>query len=429
MKIRTISSTVRLLTDRPQGHTLNRRQVISPNREWAVFDSRNEDTKLGETISIERIHLQSGSIESLYRTRNPNLYGPGVGAAAYHPERDRVIFIHGLNNCNEQKPYGSQRRFGALLDIGTSTVRHAESRSIGNARPIGVLSGGTHAHSWSSTGSRISFTYNDAMDPLQPRTIGFSTTSVAPPDLGIPTDDENFLGEYASFLAIVPAQSNTPYRIQSALEECWVHENQMAFLGSIPTERDESLFIQEIFSVGIPEDSKLQQWVSSRIQFSHAEALFPIKRLTHTEHRSHPGIQGPRHWLTTDPMGDWVYTLARDDAGTTQLARVASQGGPLELLTDLSESVEGQISCNRSGDQIAFVSGGRICVLSVLEKHLTLWEEQQFEDPKGKRVERPSFRGSYVNGLHFVDEQTLLGNRYVEHHGGKYLQMVIVRAT
>ncbi|MBU6174877.1 MAG: hypothetical protein KGQ60_13790, partial [Planctomycetes bacterium] len=107
----------------------------------------------------------------------------------------------------------------------------------------------------------------------------------------------------------------------------------------------------------------------------------------------------------------------------------ASRGGPLELLTDLPESVEGQISCNRSGDQIAFVSNGKICVLSVLKNQLTLWEEQQFEDPKGKRVERPSFRGSYVNGLHFLDEQTLLGNRYVEQHGGKYLQIVVVRST
>ena len=202
------------LTNEKYGHTLNVTQIFSPDGKWLVFDTRNDDTHISRTGSICKLNIVTKEIVELYKTRNQSIYGPGVGAAAWNPVNDSIIFIHGLLNCDKKKPYSFTRRFGAIIsgnheadenagirvpqssyndtvaERASSRLRrtndrsvlkvhedheddenaeigvrqqcyHAEGRSIQEPFTKGALRGGTHAHTWSADGKWISFTYND----------------------------------------------------------------------------------------------------------------------------------------------------------------------------------------------------------------------------------------------------------------------------
>jgi len=182
----------RQLTFGNYGHTLNHRQAISPDGLWAVYDTRNEDSQISRTGAIEMVHLGNGEIVRLYQTANQSEFGPGVGAASFHPKKPLVAFIHGLQNCTREKSYSAARRFGAIVDVNfPGKFFHTEARSVLSegsvwTRPFGALSGGTHAHSWSPDGW-LSFTYNDAwLERGSPqdssmrnqRTVGFMVPGV-----------------------------------------------------------------------------------------------------------------------------------------------------------------------------------------------------------------------------------------------------------
>ena len=184
------------LTNGKHGHTLNATQIFSPDGKWLVFDTRNDDTHISRTGSICKLNIATKEIVELYKTKNQSIYGPGVGAAAWNPVNDSIIFIHGLLNCDKEKPYSFTRRFGAIIsgnpeagenaEIGVrQQCYHAEGRSIQEPFSKGALRGGTHAHTWSTDGKWISFTYNDYLmeclekNPLSERkdlrTIGVMT--------------------------------------------------------------------------------------------------------------------------------------------------------------------------------------------------------------------------------------------------------------
>ena len=431
-------ASVRLLTFAPSGHTLNRRQALSPNRDWAAYDSRNDDTMIGQTNLVERIELKSGKIVGIYQTSDPTQFGPGVGAVAFHPKMERVVFIHGLFGCNASRPYGMSRRFGATVDVVSGVPLEAvEGRIVDCEPPLGILSGGTHAHSWSPSGQRISFTYNDGRNTSMPRTVGFATTEVHSPfhesntaaNLGSDYNkSENFGGRFASFLVLVPGSSTKLVCgrlvvIHQALEECWVDDRRIAFLGTV--ESDAAQRIQEIFVANLPSDVVL-----SAVIKNGSKGMVPpdltIEQITHTQSSS-PRISGPRHWLTADSSGTWIYTLAQDRNGIVQLARVASSGGSLELLTNLTESVEGQMSCSPGGDAVGFVCGGQIHVWSSATRELDCWQDSQWTDCDGGNITPPAVDGGYVGAIHFVDDATIIANRYIRIDDSPYLQIVEVR--
>lgn len=105
------------LTYDEQGHTLHNTQVFSPDDQWIVYDSRNKDTEIGRTKTIDMVHVDTKEIKQLYHTGASTPYGPGVGAASFSPIEDRVIFIHGVRNSNEAQPYGLTRRTGVSIDV------------------------------------------------------------------------------------------------------------------------------------------------------------------------------------------------------------------------------------------------------------------------------------------------------------------------
>ena len=431
------NASVRLLTFRSGGHTLNRRQALSPKRDWAVFDTRNDDTLIGQTHSVERVALKTGKIETIYETVGQTAFGPGVGAVAYHPTLDRVAFIHGLLNCDATRPYGIARRFGSIVDVADpKSMFPAEGRIVDSEPPLGILSGGTHAHSWSPSGKRISFTYNDARDASMARTVGFTTTEVLSPfrewdtanKLGDSYDkSENFGGRYASFLVLIPGASTKLVNgqvvvIQQALEECWLDEYRLAFLGTVETVGGQP--IQEIFVATIPSDVWLEDAVKSR-----SKGMVPpgvtLERITNTSLNG-PRLSGPRHWLTANPSGAWIYTLAMDQHGIVQLARVAATGGSLELLTQLTESIEGQMSCSPSGDEVGFICRGEIHVWSSATRQVDCWHDSRWIDCDGVRITPPILDSGYVGAIHFVDCDTIIANRYIRIDDSPYLQIVEV---
>ena len=431
------NASVRMLTFRSGGHTLNRRQALSPKRDWAVFDTRNDDTLIGQTHSVERVALKTGKIETIYETVGQTAFGPGVGAVAYHPTLDRVLFIHGVLNCDASRPYGMARRFGAIVNVeDPKSMFPAEGRIVDSEPPLGILSGGTHAHSWSPSGKRISFTYNDARNASMPRTVGFTTTEVLSPfhawdaesKIGSSFDEsENFGGRFASFLVVIPGASTKLVNgqgvvIQQALEECWLDEHRLAFLGTVETVGGQP--IQEIFVATIPTDVSLEDAVKSR-----SKGMVPpdmtLERITNTSLNG-PRVSGPRHWLTADPSGAWIYTLATDQHGIVQLARVASTGGSLELLTQLTESIEGQMSCSPSGDEVGFICRGEIHVWSSATREVDCWHDSRWIDCDGVRITPPILDSGYVGAIHFVDCDTIIANRYIRIDDSPYLQIVEV---
>lgn len=434
-----------LITHAERGHTLNRRQVLSPDRCWAVFDTRNDDTQIVTTRSIERVNLASGLVEVLYQVAGGTVYGPGVGAAAYHPQDDKVIFIHGLHNCCSSLPYGVARRFGAIWHSKVIPAEFrlgpSESSKVASAIPnvpLGVLSGGSHAHSWSPNGNRISFTYDDALRPTMPRTVGFMTNAPSVNqmvmelfDVSRPSQDqdaENFTGAYSSFLLLEPDPN---LGIRKALEECWINNDSIAFLGVVESKRGEEIL--EIFVAELPSDEEIAESLRS-MDHRKSWPLLPginLRRLTYLESRMFPGVQGPRHWLTSSPKGESIYFLLRDPKGVAQVAQVGVESGDVRILTELECGVEGQISVNGSGDQLAFVSDGLVCTLSIesgaLESgRIVRWVERGWR----KGVKSPAsmnclpYEGSYVGAIHFVDDRRLLVNRYLRMDSGVFLQIL-----
>jgi hypothetical protein len=436
----SLPAVVTLLTSEERGHTLNRRQVLSPDRNWVVFDTRNDDTQIGTTKSIERLHLGTGQIEPVYEVDEATQYGPGVGAAAYHPYEEKILFIHGLCNCCLESPYGVSRRFGALWDtkVGPAEFRFGASQVDGNSVvpsliPLGVLSGGTHAHSWSPNGQRVSFTYDDALRPSMPRTVGFMTSDpavcqivsdcfhAAKPSCFSPA--ETFAGRFASFLLFEPDPN---LGIRKAVEECWVGNHSIAFLGSIVSKRGEE--ISEVFVADLPSDLELAESLRSRGRNQIGQVLSGIefRRLTFLENRHFPGVQGPRHWLVSSPDGRALYFLLRDGNGVVQVAEIGIDSGDLRILTELECGVEGQISIDSEGGRLAMVSDGVVHIYDldtglVTACQETRWKKTPDSEPIGETL---PYDGSYVGAVHFVGSRDLLVNRYVRGVTGTFLQIL-----
>ena len=387
---------LRQLTFGKYGHMLNRRQSISPDGEWVVYDTRNEDAHIARTHAIEMVKMETGDITPLYRTRNQTVHGPGVGAVAFHPSDHKIIFIHGLESCSASNPYSAARRFGAIVDVAAPwEYLHAESRVVlpdaVTAMPsYGMLAGGTHAHSWSTDGW-ISFTYNDAYlegraridnNVRDLRTVGFMVPGMELACDTPETEQENFIGDYAAFIAVeVKAEVRRGSDdVEQAVEECWIgtngytdaagndHQHAIAFQGAV---RDEQGNLHhEIFVCDLPNLKELSEMGGVQPARRREGILASVpgcsqRRLTHTLQRKYPGVQGPRNWLVSSPDGEHVYFPMRDDAGIVQLHRLATKGGALEQISSLSHSIEGQISLNAHGTGCAFLSDQRVCLVNL----------------------------------------------------------------
>lgn len=64
------------------GHTINNTQCFSPDDQWIVYDTRNNDTMIASTGDISMVNTQTGVIRKLYHTKHQTQW-PGVGAATF----------------------------------------------------------------------------------------------------------------------------------------------------------------------------------------------------------------------------------------------------------------------------------------------------------------------------------------------------------
>lgn len=373
------------LTTGSYGHMLNSNQVFSPDGKWVVYDTRNDQTHISRTCCIEMANVHTGEIVELYKAPDQTVHGPGVGAAAWHPLENRIIFIHGLLNCNEANPYSFTRRFGAILDTSSPfRIRAAESRTIVTPLIAGALRGGTHAHSWSGDGMWISFTYNDfLMEHLEQKSGGqvrdLRTIGVMSPETSVKIaagSGENFSGNYFSAVAATVKENPVPGsdEIERAFDECWIgrdgyvkkngsrQERAIVFQGHVRT-RNGSL-LTEVFVADIPEDitraadgHPLEGTLTSRPEVPLGLGQ---RRLTFTEERKYPGLQGPRFWLRSSPDGSFIYFLMKAEEGIVQIFEVPVHGGDIRRITSLPVSVQSQFNVSPDGKALAVIAGNSI---------------------------------------------------------------------
>ena len=420
------------------GHTLNASQVFSPDGKWVIYDTRNEDTHISRTNSIEKVNLESGEVRLLYKTPYQTLFGPGVGAVAFHPVDEKAIFIHGLLNCTEQKPYSFTRRFGAIIDTSQpSGIIHAEARIIGALQP-GALRGGTHAHTWSGDGKRISFTYNDyLMEQLEKEngssTRDLRTIGVMSPDTRVDIEnesDESFSGNYFSVVTATVTEKPAPGSddIDRAFDECWIgtrgyikkdgsrQKYAVAFQGNV---RDSlNNIVTEVFVSDIPEDIRhaapgkpLEGTLTTR---QNIPAGVVQRRLTFMAINEFPGVQGPRCRLRSSPDGSIVYFPRKDSNEIVQVFEVDVNGGEPRAVTKFIKSIESQFNVSPDGKLMSCISENKIWIIDLA--HATA---------KAITAESPD---PIVSGaLWSHDGKTLVYNRNVFSGADRFLQVFSIK--
>ncbi len=377
------------LTNDPYGHMLYSIQVFSPDDEWIAYDIRNDQTQIGRTCCIEKVNVNTGEVVRLYSAPNQTLHGPGVGAPAWHPREPKMIFIHGLLNCDEERPYGFTRRFGALLDEREpGKVIPAEARTVGIMPVAGALRGGTHAHSWSGDGDWISFTYNDYLferleQAPSSQVKDLRTIGVMSPVRAVQVGEDNgesFSGVFFSTVAATVTELPRPGsdEIEKAFDECWVGDNgyvrpdgarqkrAIAFQGHVKTANGSLL--TEVFVADIPDDitvagdAPLEGSLTSRPAVPRGLVQ---RRVTFTQDRKFPGLQGPRFWLRSSPDGSELYFLMKDDNEIVQIYAAPVNGGDTRQVTHLETSVLAQFNVSPDGRSLALIADNSIWVCDI----------------------------------------------------------------
>lgn len=241
-----------------------------------MYDTRNDGTHIGITGSIEMVNIDTKKNIQIYNTNNQTVFGPGVSAVSFNPKRNQVLFIHGLQNCSQERPYAFSRRTGVSIKTESPQVPiFLDARDITEPFTPGALRGGTHAHSWSPDGEWASFTYNDdVLTKLaeMPNSLvrDLRMVGVMAPlgsvKVDVESSGENTNGEM--FAVIITEVFEEPMlgsnQIDRAYADGWIgnkgyvksngqiQERAIAFLGD--TRDSSGANLTELFVVDIPND-------------------------------------------------------------------------------------------------------------------------------------------------------------------------------
>ncbi|GEO04427.1 biopolymer transporter Tol [Adhaeribacter aerolatus] len=424
------------LTYQPYGHTLHHTQCFSPDDQWLVFDTRNDDTQILSTGSIRVVNVQTGEVRELYQVPNQTDYGPGVGAATFSPKSNQVIFIHGIRNASQNQPYSFTRRTGVSVWVDKPQEPiFMDARHILPPFTPGALRGGTHAHSWSGDGAWISFTYNDyileQLSKTDPSKQDLRTVGVMMPGkkVLVPDDEtlENHSGEMFSVVVTQVQENPTPGsdEIDKAFDETWIgrhgyqkpdgtrQQRAIAFQGSV---RDESGELKtEIFVVDLPADitqanpgKPLEGTLTTR---PNVPAGVSQRRITFTK----KGVREPRHWLRTTPDGCNIGFLAPDVKGLTQIFRVSPIGGKIKQVTFNSFPVQGQFNFSPKQPLVAYAADNSIYIT-----HLESGTSTRLTEPRPE-AEKPIGAPVWSN-----NGKLLAYNRYVGDGAERFLQIFLL---
>ncbi len=386
----------RQLTSGPGGRILTNCHVWSPDSRWIVYDTRSDaEGAVFDGSFIEMVQVETGEVRRLYEAAA----GAHCGVATFAPDRSCVAFILGPQNPTPDWQYGPAHRQGVLVNIDRPGIaRNLDARDLTPPLTPGALRGGSHVHVFSPDGQRVSFTYNDALlaafaeetetHQTDQRNVGVSVP-LGPVHVGS-GHPRSHSGEYFSVLATQTTARPRPGSddIMQALEEGWVGTSgyrrpdgtwqrwAIAFQGQVITAGGDSLW--EVFLADLPEDvtmpapdGPLQGTLTMR---PHPPLGTRQRRLTHTQHRSYPGLQGPRHWLRASPDGTQIACLMRDDTGVVQLWAVSPLGGEPRQITRDSWSVASAFTWSPDGSQLAYAADNSVFVVdaaSGLSQRLT----------------------------------------------------------
>ncbi|MBX2952322.1 MAG: DUF3748 domain-containing protein [Leadbetterella sp.] len=413
-----------LLTRSAMGHTLHHHGVFSPDGQWIVFDARNDDTKIGETRSIGVVNVSTGEESTIYETQNATVYGPGVGAASFSPVKDFVIFIHGLAHASREKPYGMSRRTGVGIDMHQAFQPvMMDARDVTFPYTPGSLRGGTHSHAWSADGQLISFTYNDELADPDLRVVGVMVPYA--PGVQVDSAPGNNSGKYYSAIVTDVVRKPVPGsdEISKAFDECWVngytdregreHPYVLAFQGH--TRNAEGRQVTEVFLVEIDPQKILadSQAVGEAGERPRVPAGIRQKRLTFSE----KGLSDTRHWLRSDPQGQYIYALAKDEKGHDQIIQIEIRTGGTRYLTRNPFSVDFAFNVSPDGEKISYVGANQVHILDIGKEESV--QLTHHSDADGKVTGAPCFS---------PQGDMLVYNQYVKNGKGEaFLQIRKVR--
>lgn len=378
----TLKSPEHILTSQPCGHLLTNTGVWSPDGEWIVYDVRSDAVgELFDGRHIEIVHTRTREIHRLYSSRN----GAHCGVATFDPIHPRTVFILGPERPAPDWSYSPWHRQGVLVDLThPGNAVQLDARDLTPPFTPGALRGGSHVHVFSADGSRVSFTYEDHVLATPPhgspagdgnqRNVGVSL--LGRPVTVAKSHPRNHSG--VAFSVLVTSTQPNPKpgsdEIQKAFEEGWIGTNgyrrfdgthqryALAFQGQVMTDGGQS--IAEVFLVDLPDD--LTRPGSAPVEGTSLRRPAPPvgtqqRRLTFTDRRTFPGIQGPRHWLRSSPDGSRIAFLMKDDSGVVQLWTVTPAGGPPVQLTQNSFDIASAFTWSPDGRWIAHVMDHSVC--------------------------------------------------------------------
>lgn len=423
------------LTKDKYGHFLNSTQVFSPDDKWIVYDTRNDDGGIGVTAKIEMVNVETGEIKPLYKTENQTKFGPGVGAATFSPVGDTVLFIHGIRNADENKPYGFTRRTAVAIDVKNAGVPiFMDARNINAPFTPGALRGGTHAYTWSGDGQWICFTYNDYVIEQIHKTDSsindLRTIAVMAPGkvtVNADTTRENNSGEKFSVVVAEVKDKPTPGsdEIDKAYDEGWVgkkgykksngewQHRAVVFQGNVKNNQQQT--IAEVFVTDLPDDitqalpgKPLEGTTNTRPNIPEGVKQ---RRITFTE----KGIVGPRHWLKSSVDGSMIFFLTKDDKGIVQIFSVSPNGGAIQQLSFNAFSVEGPINVSPDDQYISYIADNSVFITDIKT-------QQSYRLNAADKNAAPAGAVIWSN-----DGKTLAFNRKVKDGEGSYYQIFLLK--
>ncbi|BCM94445.1 hypothetical protein IAD21_06352 [Abditibacteriota bacterium] len=375
------------LTRNAGGHILTNDNVWSPDSQWIAYDVRSDaEGATFDSETIEMVNATSGEVRRLYTASN----SAKCGVVTFNPRRFQVAFILGPENPTPDWSYGPSHRQGVMVDAAhPDKAINLDARDLTAPLTPGALRGGSHVHIWNHDGRWLSFTYNDALlgqftEETSDHDTDVRNVGVSAPQNEItvaPDNPRNHDGTLFSVLATRTTARPRPGSddIQRAFEEGWVGANgykrpdgtsqkhALAFQGEVLTAEGKP--ISEVFIADLPEDLTHASPDGPLEGTPTRRPLPPLgtqqRRLTHTENRPFPGIQGPRHWLRCSPNGEQIAFLMRDDAGIVQIWTVSPNGGAPRQITRDSWSVASTFTWSGNSRFIAYVADNSVFVVEV----------------------------------------------------------------
>ena len=378
------SAGERQLTHAAHGHILTNTAVWSPDSKWIVYDVRSDAA--GDKFDgtrIERVNVETRQVEVLYESK----HGARCGVATYSTSRDRVVFIHGPENPNDDWQYTAYHRRGVTVDsdaLGVAT--NLDARNIVAPYTPGALRGGTHVHTFSGDGNWVAFTYEDhilaAEHPnadLNQRNVGVSAPlrSIVVPK----THSRNHDGSHFTVLVTRTWDKPTPGsdEICRAFSDAWIgsngylredgtrQEKAIAFQGHVVTKDGDT--IAEAYLVDIPNDVTFPS-TDGPLEGTITRRPVPPRgtkqrRLTFTASRKFPGLQGVRHWLRSSPDGSQIAFLMKDESGVVQIWTVPPTGGEPTQITTNPHDISSAFSWDPTGRLISHSMDESLCVTEV----------------------------------------------------------------